>query len=117
MPPSCKSCSVSRWTRCSAWPPRFEVKDGPVAPYRLHRRMLPPHLPGLCFVGLVEIQVRWVASVLSGDTKLPDTRTMDTEIARHHRYQAQRYLGSPRYTLEVDFRDYARQLRGDMAHG
>jgi len=99
----------------------FEVKDGTVA---LYRRMLPPHLPGLFFVGLVqpigptiplvEIQARWVASVLAVQTRLPDTRTMDAEIARHHRHQADRYVGSARYTLEVDFRDYAKQLRGDI---
>jgi dimethylaniline monooxygenase (N-oxide forming) len=105
-------------------PTLFEVKDGPVA---LYRRMLPPHLPGLYFVGLVqpigptiplvEIQARWVASVLAGDIKLPDTRTMDAEIARHHQHQAKQYLGSARYTLEVDFREYAKQLRADMARG
>ena len=102
-------------------PELFEVKDGSVP---LYRRMLPPHLPGLFFVGLVqpigptiplvEIQARWVASVLSGQTQLPDTRTMHAEIARHHRHQADRYVGSARYTLEVDFRDYAKQLRGDI---
>ena len=102
----------------------FEVNDGPVS---LYRRMLPPNLPGLYFVGLVqpigptiplvEIQARWVASVLAGETSLPDTRTMQAEIERHHRHQAERYLGSARYTLEVDFRDYAKQLRGDMASG
>lgn len=102
----------------------FEVNDGPVS---LYRRMLPPNLPGLYFVGLVqpigptiplvEIQARWVASVLAGETSLPDTRTMQAEIERHHRHQAERYLGSVRYTLEVDFRDYAKQLRGDMASG
>lgn len=102
-------------------PELFAVKDGQVA---LYRRMLPPHLPGLFFVGLVqpigptiplvEIQARWVASVLAGHTQLPDTRTMDAEIARHHRHQAERYVGSARYTLEVDFRDYAKQLRGDI---
>lgn len=99
----------------------FEVGDAPVA---LYRRMLPPALPGLYFVGLVqpigptiplvEIQARWVASVLAGRTALPDAATMQREIARHHRHQA-RYLGSARYTLEVDFRDYAAQLRADMA--
>lgn len=99
----------------------FEVADTPVA---LYRRMLPPTQPGLFFVGLVqpigptiplvEIQARWAASVLTGETVLPDVATMDAEIARHHRHQ-RRYLGSARYALEVDFRDYAKQLRGDMA--
>jgi dimethylaniline monooxygenase (N-oxide forming) len=102
-------------------PELFEVKDGAVS---LYRRMLPPHLPGLYFVGLVqpigptiplvEIQARWVASVLAGDTALPDAPAMQAEIARHHRHQARRYLGSARYALEVDFRDYAKQLRGDI---
>lgn len=102
-------------------PELFAVKDGKVA---LYRRMLPPHLPGLFFVGLVqpigptiplvEIQARWVASVLAGHTQLPDTRAMNAEIARHHRHLAERYVGSARYTLEVDFRDYAKQLRGDI---
>ncbi len=105
-------------------PQLFAVTDGAVS---LYRRMLPPGLPGLYFVGLVqpigptiplvEIQARWVASVLAGDTRLPDAPTMQAEIARHHRHQALRYLGSARYTLEVDFRDYARQLGGDMARG
>lgn len=102
----------------------FEVNDQPVS---LYRRLLSPQHPGLYFVGLVqpigptiplvEIQARWVASVLAGETALPDLRTMQEEIARHHRHQAKRYLGSARYTLEVDFRDYAKQLRGDMARG
>jgi hypothetical protein len=103
-------------------PELFEVTDAPVA---LYRRMLAPQSPGLYFVGLVqpigptiplvEIQARWVASVLAGETALPDVRTMQDEIARHHRHQAKRYVGSARYTLEVDFRDYAGQLRRDMS--
>ncbi|HEX3141472.1 MAG TPA: NAD(P)-binding domain-containing protein [Rhizobacter sp.] len=101
-------------------PALFQVGDGPVS---LYRRMLPPALPGLYFVGLVqpigptiplvEIQARWVASVLAGHTALPDMSVMHAEIARHHAHQS-RYLGSARYTLEVDFRDYAKQLRGDI---
>ena len=67
-------------------------------------------------IPLVEIQARWVALVLAGRTTLPDVATMQREIAAHHRHQS-RYLGSARYTLEVDFRDYAQQLRGDMARG
>jgi dimethylaniline monooxygenase (N-oxide forming) len=103
-------------------PSLFEVKDGNVA---LYRRMLPPHLPGLFMVGLVqpigptiplvEIQARWLASVLAHETALPATDTMQKEIARHNAHLAGRYVGSARYTLEVDFRDYAKQLRQDMA--
>ena len=102
----------------------FEVKDGNVT---LYRRMLPPHLPGLYMVGLVqpigptiplvEIQARWLASVLAGETSLPAPDAMHEEIARHNTHLAKRYVGSARYTLEVDFRDYAKQLRQDLARG
>jgi dimethylaniline monooxygenase (N-oxide forming) len=105
-------------------PSLFEVKDGNVA---LYRRMLPPHLPGLYMVGLVqpigptiplvEIQARWLASVLANETALPGRDVMQKEIARHNAHLAKRYVGSARYTLEVDFRDYAKQLRRDVARG
>ena len=39
---------------------------------------------------------------------------MEEEIRAHNAQLASRYVGSARYTLEVDFGDYARQLRGDM---
>jgi hypothetical protein len=39
------------------------------------------------------------------------------EIARHRRGLERRYVNSARYTLEVDFREYAQQLRGDLARG
>ena len=102
----------------------FEVADGPVA---LYRRMLPPGLPGLYMVGLVqpigptiplvEIQARWLAQVLSGAVALPGPELMHQEIDRHRRRQRRRYVGSARYALEVDFREYAAQLRGDMRRG
>ena len=102
-------------------PSLFEVKDGKVA---LYRRMLPPHLPGLYMVGLVqpigptiplvEIQARWLASVLADEISLPAPDTMHKEIAQHNAHLAKQYVGSARYTLEVDFRDYAAQLRQDL---
>jgi dimethylaniline monooxygenase (N-oxide forming) len=105
-------------------PDVFEVRDNKVA---LYRRTLVPHLPGLYFVGLlqpigatiplVEIQARWLAAVLAGEVKLPDRATMEAEIARHQRNLAKRYVNSARYTLEVDFKEYAAQLRGDMRRG
>ena len=59
--------------------------------------------------------MRWVASVLAGETALPDEASMREEIRRHAAGLARRYVGSARYTLEVDFSDYARQLRRDLA--
>jgi len=105
-------------------PEVFEVRDNRAA---LYRRMLPPDRPGLYFVGLVqpigptiplvEIQARWLAAVLAGELRLPDRATMEAEIAAHQRKVAGRYVNSPRYTLEVDFREYAKQLRADMRRG
>jgi dimethylaniline monooxygenase (N-oxide forming) len=105
-------------------PDLFEVRDNRVS---LYRRTVPPDRPGLFFVGLlqpigatiplVEIQARWLAAVLSGEVKLPDRGIMEAEIARHNRALAKRYVNSARYTLEVDFKEYAAQLRGDVARG
>ena len=102
----------------------FEVRDGEAS---LYRRMLPPDRPGLYFAGLVqpigptiplvEIQGRWIAGAIAGTMVLPGRETMQREIVRNREALARRYLDSPRYTLEVDFRDYAKQLRGDMERG
>jgi cation diffusion facilitator CzcD-associated flavoprotein CzcO len=78
---------------------------------------------GLYFVGLVqpigptiplvERQAEWLAAVLSGEVTLPARDTMEREIDRHHSELTRRFVGSPRYTLEVDFRSYARELAQD----
>ena len=105
-------------------PDLFKVEDGSV---ELYRRMLPPELPGLYMVGLVqpigptiplvEVQARWLASVLAGETRLPERKHMHEEIQSHLRDIRKRYVGSARYTLEVDFRDYAKMLWRDMKAG
>jgi dimethylaniline monooxygenase (N-oxide forming) len=99
----------------------FEVRDGKAD---LYRRMLPVGLPGLYMVGLVqpvgptiplvEVQARWLASVLAGETALPSKSVMEAEIRAHNNEIARQYVGSARYTLEVDFRTYVKQLNGDM---
>lgn len=98
----------------------FNIEDGKVA---LYRRMVPPNLPGLYMVGLVqpigptiplvELQGRWLASVLAGDISLPEKSNMELEIQQHQKRIDSQYVGSARYTLEVDFREYAAQLRRD----
>lgn len=103
----------------------FEVRDGADVP--LYRRMVAVDRPGLAFIGLVqpigptiplmEIQARWLARCLAGEVRLPARAVMDEEIRRHHDGLRRRYVNTPRYTLEVDFRDYARRLRRDMDRG
>jgi dimethylaniline monooxygenase (N-oxide forming) len=102
----------------------FQVEDGKAD---LYRRMIVPHAPGLFMVGLVqpvgptiplvEIQGQWVARVLAGHISLPERGVMDREIAQHRKKLEGRYVGSARYTLEVDFREYAAQMRRDMRNG
>ncbi|HEX2548175.1 MAG TPA: NAD(P)-binding domain-containing protein [Ramlibacter sp.] len=105
-------------------PALFEVNDDVPS---LYRRMTPPQLPGLYFLGLVqpvgptiplvELQSRWLAALLAGAVRLPGRDTMEAEIARHRRAVQRRYVGSARYILEVDARSYGKQLLGDIRRG
>lgn len=93
----------------------------------LYRRITSPVHPGLHFAGLVqpvgptiplvEIQSRWMAGVLGGDIQLPDRQTMEREIEKHRQGVAKKFVNAPRYTLEVDFKTYAKQLKRDMERG
>ncbi|QUS39226.1 monooxygenase [Tardiphaga alba] len=93
----------------------------------LYRRMAPPTQPGLFFAGLVqpigptiplvEVQARWIAAVLSGRVELPSPGDMALEVRDFHQKKISTWLNSARYTLEVDFRDYTRELNGDIAQG
>lgn len=101
----------------------FAVEDG--KPPTLYRRIAAPDRPGLYMIGLVqpigptiplvEIQAKWLAGVLSGKLKLPSPEKMRAEIEHHRRVVTRTYVGSDRYTLEVDFRTYARQLNRSLA--
>jgi len=103
-------------------PAIFAVKDHDV---RLYRRIASPDHRGLYFIGLVqpvgptiplvEVQARWLAAVLSGRVVLPDRQAMEREIEVHREAVARTYVGSARYTLEVDFASYARMLKCDLA--
>jgi dimethylaniline monooxygenase (N-oxide forming) len=103
-------------------PAVFAVRDHDV---RLYRRIAAPERPGLFFIGLVqpvgptiplvEVQARWLAALLGGSIDLPDRAAMHAEIDAHLKALRERYVDSARYTLEVDYREHAGQLRRDMA--
>jgi len=105
-------------------PSVFTLKDNAA---QLYRRMTPPDRPGLYFAGLiqpvgptiplVEMQGRWLAGVLSGKVRLPGKLTMDAEAEAHRKTVAQTYVGSARYTLEVDIKSYVKDLKRDLAEG
>jgi dimethylaniline monooxygenase (N-oxide forming) len=102
-------------------PQLFQVTDDVPA---LYRRMAPPQLPGLFFLGLlqpvgptiplVEVQARWLAALLSGAMQLPAPAVMAREIDHHAGAVRRRYVGAARYALEVDARRHAHDLLGDM---
>lgn len=106
-------------------PAIFQVRDNEAPP--LYRRMLALERPGLYFAGLVqpigatiplvEIQARWLAGVLAGEIALPSRDAMRAELRDHWRGVKRRYVDSARYTLEVDYREYATQMREDMESG
>ncbi len=90
----------------------------------LYRHVVPPDRPGLFYIGLIqpigaimplaEIQARWVAGVLTGEFRLPDSATMRHAIAEDHERLRRRYVDSTRHTIEVDFFPYKRAIQREM---
>jgi dimethylaniline monooxygenase (N-oxide forming) len=93
----------------------------------LFHRVVPPALPGLYFIGLVqpigaimpvaEIQSQWVADLLEGRAALPPEPEMYREIAGYRTATARRYARSGRCAIHVDFLPYLREIRKERAAG
>jgi dimethylaniline monooxygenase (N-oxide forming) len=93
----------------------------------LYHRIVPPKLPGLYFIGLVqpigaimpiaEIQSEWVADLLQGRATLPPEAQMNREIAKYRAVTAKRYARSTRHTIQVDFLAYLRKIRKERQVG
>ena len=65
----------------------------------------------------MEVQAKWLAGVLAGQVALPDNAGMQREVQAHQRELAKTYVGSARYTLEVDAATYKKQLFSDLRSG
>ncbi|WP_301124381.1 NAD(P)-binding domain-containing protein [Streptomyces cacaoi] len=93
----------------------------------LYHRVVPPRHPGLYFIGLVqpigaimpmaEAQSEWVADLLEGKAKLPGYAEMAKEIDAYQSSLSRRYVKSSRHTIQVDFRQYLRELRKERRVG
>lgn len=93
----------------------------------LYRRVVSLKHPGLIFAGLiqpvgptiplVEIQGKWIAAYLCGQMGLPEDAGRHAEVKAHQTLQQQSYLDSQRYALEVDYKQYLKQMHRDMAAG
>jgi hypothetical protein len=96
-------------------------------PICLYRRVVPPNLPGLYFIGLVqpigavmpiaEIQSQWVADLLAGRAALPPEPEMNREIARYRTATAKRYRRPAEQAIQVDFLAYIREIRRERRAG
>src|SRR5262249_56390367 len=103
-------------------------RGGPFGgPIPLYRRVVPPNLPGLYFIGLVqpigavmpiaEIQSQWVADLLAGRAALPPEPEMNREIARYRTATAKRYRRPAEQAIQVDFLGYVREIRRERRGG
>ncbi|KAE9547610.1 hypothetical protein FO519_009180 [Halicephalobus sp. NKZ332] len=104
------------------------VEDGKLIPVQknevdLFMNMYPPNLSdhnSLAVIGLIqpvgaimpmsELQSRVFYDVLTGKTKLPNKENMLKEITHRRKATLQRYVDSPRHTIQVDFVVFMDQL-------
>ena len=83
-----------------------------------------PDWPNLFFVALVqplgaimplaEVQSKWIARLLNGQTKLPNADEMRRDIEKDRQAMQRRYKNSPRHTLQVDFHPYKQSIEKEM---
>ncbi|UJR36615.1 hypothetical protein I4U23_029335, partial [Adineta vaga] len=59
---------------------------------------------------LTELQARWATKVFKGELKLPSRSKMDEDIDEKIRQMTERYVSSPRHTVQVDYMDYCDEL-------
>jgi dimethylaniline monooxygenase (N-oxide forming) len=93
----------------------------------LYKRVFAPEHPGLYFVGFVqpwgaimplaEMQGRLVAEHLLGEYALPSQAEMRRDMQRMLRRQSRRYVASKRHTIQVDFSNYAFELKEEQRAG
>jgi len=86
----------------------------------LYHRVVPPDLPGLYFIGLVqplgsimplaEAQAQWVADLILGRVTLPSPAEMRREVASYDEALRKRFVASKRHTIEVDFHSYRAEI-------
>jgi hypothetical protein len=94
---------------------------------RLYRRVVHPSIRDLYFIGLVqplgaimplaEIQSKWIAGLVRGEIALPDRAAMAAEIDAYRASLRDRYVTSPRHTIQVDFWPYIHELENEMRDG
>jgi cation diffusion facilitator CzcD-associated flavoprotein CzcO len=102
-------------------PPSLLTVRGTAAP--LYRRIVPPDLPGLYFIGLVdapggllplvERQSAWLADVLTGRLELPPRAGMLAAIDAGEPRSKERFPLEPPHSIRTDPHAYLRLLASD----
>lgn len=92
--------------------------------FPLYRRIVPPGVGGLFFVGfvdapggllpVVEAQAEWVAAVLTRRLGLPSPERMRRRMERAERRTRQRFPGEGPHSIRCDPHGYRRLLRSDL---
>lgn len=87
----------------------------------LYLRMVPPELPGLYFLGFLQIgsslplafehQMRWIIGVETGLIRLPDAEKMRAAIAAKQKWIRDIFKHSLRHQIEEDHSIYFAELR------
>lgn len=99
--------------------------DGNFVP--LYYRMFTPEFPNLFFVGLVqplgaimpiaERQGKWIAKYINNEYALPDKKTMWQWIEEFQKKMSERYVASPRHTMQVDYDLFMYQMKKEIEKG
>ena len=92
--------------------------------FRLYKKVVHPDFAGLFFLALIqplgaimplaEVQSKWIAKILKGETNLPNKAEMLKSIQEDKQAMAKRYKESPRHTLQVDFHPYKESIEREM---
>ena len=92
--------------------------------FSLYKKVIHPDYQGLYFLALIqplgaimplaEVQSKWIAKILKGETKLPNKNEMLKSIQEDKQAIAKRYKESPRHTLQVDFHPYKESIEREM---
>jgi glycine/D-amino acid oxidase-like deaminating enzyme len=92
--------------------------------FPLYRRIVPPDVGGLFFVGfvdapggllpVVEAQAEWVTAVLTGALSLPSPERMRRRMEKAERRTRQRFPGESPASIRCDPHGYRRLLRSEL---
>ena len=102
--------------------PIFDVEE--TNAIHLYKKVIHPEYQNLFFLALIqplgaimplaEVQAKWIAKVIAGESGLPSKEAMEQAIEKDAEKQARQYKQSPRHTLEIDFFRYKDSLLKEM---